>query len=77
VSAAVRRAALLIADEPTASLDVTATAAITDLLRGIADDGAALLVVSHDRARLESSADRVLTMQTGRLTEGGRCAEAG
>ena len=75
--ALVAEPALLIADEPTASLDVAATATITDLLRGIADDGAALLVVSHDRARLESYADRVLTMHAGRLTEGGRCAEAG
>jgi len=59
--------ALLVADEPTASLDVATAAAITDLLRGLADRGAALLVVSHDRARLAGYADRVLTMRDGRL----------
>lgn len=61
--------ALLIADEPTASLDVAATAEITALLRAIADDGTALIVVSHDRPRLASYADRILTMRTGHLTE--------
>lgn len=59
--------ALLIADEPTASLDVEAADAIAALLREIADAGAALLVVSHDRARLATYADRVVTMRAGRL----------
>ena len=68
--ALVARPALLIADEPTASLDVAAAAAVTALLRAVADDGAALLVVSHDRARLASYADRVVTMRAGRLAEG-------
>ncbi|GEL17551.1 ABC transporter ATP-binding protein [Pseudonocardia asaccharolytica] len=77
--AIIARPALLIADEPTASLDVAATAEITDLLRDIADDGTALLVVSHDHARLAGYADRVVTMTTGRLTHGGlpRYAAAG
>jgi peptide/nickel transport system ATP-binding protein len=60
--------ALLVADEPTASLDTTSTATITALLRRIADTGTAVLVVSHDAARLASYADRVLTMTEGRLT---------
>ncbi|GAA1850094.1 ABC transporter ATP-binding protein [Pseudonocardia ailaonensis] len=61
------RPALLIADEPTASLDVAAAAAITALLRGLADAGTAVLVVSHDRPRLAGYADRVLVMSGGRL----------
>jgi peptide/nickel transport system ATP-binding protein len=64
------RPALLIADEPTASLDVAAATAIAALLRTIADDGAALLVVSHEEARLRSYADRVIRMRAGRLAEG-------
>ncbi|MBW0092549.1 ABC transporter ATP-binding protein [Pseudonocardia sp. KRD-184] len=59
--------ALLVADEPTASLDVAAAAAVTDLLRGIADAGTAMLVVSHDERRLASYADRVVRMRDGRL----------
>ena len=60
---------LLIADEPTASLDVASATMITALLREIADGGAALLVVSHDEARLASYADRVISMTAGRVTE--------
>ncbi|MFC5993229.1 ABC transporter ATP-binding protein [Pseudonocardia hispaniensis] len=77
--AIVARPALLIADEPTASLDVAAAAEITTLLRAVADDGAALLVVSHDQQRLAGYADRIATMTTGRLTPGGqpRYAAAG
>ena len=68
--ALVARPALLIADEPTASLDVAAATAIATLLREIADDGAALLVVSHEEARLRSYADRVTSMRAGRLVDG-------
>ena len=59
--------ALLVADEPTASLDVIAATAITALLREIADAGTAVLVVSHDRPRLRAYADRIVTMTDGRL----------
>ncbi|MCW0215733.1 MAG: ATP-binding cassette domain-containing protein [Pseudonocardia sp.] len=67
--ALVARPALLIADEPTASLDVSSAATITSLLREIADAGAALLVVSHDEPRLAGYADRILTMSSGCLRE--------
>lgn len=70
------RPALLIADEPTASLDVASAAAITALLREIADAGAALLVVSHDAPRLGGYADRVVTMDAGHLTEDGALRDA-
>ncbi len=61
--------ALLVADEPTASLDVIAATAITALLREIADAGTAVLVVSHDRPRLRAYTDRIVTMHDGRLEE--------
>lgn len=60
--------ALLIADEPTASLDVEAARVAAGVLREAADRGTAVLVVSHDLARLRSYADRILTMTGGRLT---------
>jgi peptide/nickel transport system ATP-binding protein len=66
--ALIARPALLVADEPTASLDVEAAAAVTALLRAAADDGSAVLVVSHDHARIRSFADRTLTMTDGRPT---------
>ena len=61
--------ALLIADEPTASLDVIGAAAITDLLREIADNGTAMLIVSHDETRLAGYADRVVRITDGYLVE--------
>lgn len=68
VRALIARPALVVADEPTASLDVDAAAAVAALLREAADDGAAVLVVSHDEPRLVSYADRLVRMTDGELT---------
>jgi peptide/nickel transport system ATP-binding protein len=54
------RAALIVADEPTAALDPTVAAGIVRLLREVADRGCTVVVASHDEARLRSFADRVL-----------------
>jgi ABC-type iron transport system FetAB ATPase subunit len=50
----------LLLDEPTASLDPAATAAVERLLRDLAARGLALLVVTHDAAQAERIADRTL-----------------
>lgn len=68
VRALIAGPSLVIADEPTASLDVEAAAGVASLLRSAADRGAAVLVVSHDEARLRSYADRVLRMRDGMLS---------
>ena len=52
--------ALIVADEPTAALDPTVAAGVVRLLRDMADGGCAVVVASHDEARLRSYADRVL-----------------
>ncbi len=54
------KAALLVADEPTAALDPTVAAEVVRLLREVADGGCAVVVASHDEARIRSYADRVL-----------------
>lgn len=59
---------LLAADEPTASLDVEAASVVSSMLRVAADQGAAVVVVSHDEVRLRSCADRILRMKNGVLT---------
>jgi ABC-type lipoprotein export system ATPase subunit len=47
--ALVHRPAVVLADEPTASLDLAAAQAVIDLLQGLcAEQGTALLLVSHD-----------------------------
>ncbi len=57
---------ILLADEPTAGLDNENTLAVLSLLRKAADDGAAVLLVTHENEAAQF-ADRVLTMDGGRL----------
>ena len=56
------RPVLLVADEPIARLDPTTAAGICILLRELADEGTAIVVASHDRARLASLADRLVRL---------------
>ena len=58
--------AVLLADEPTGNLDVEAGAEVLRLLRAGADDGRAVVIVTHERAAAEI-ADRVLRLDAGRL----------
>ncbi len=59
--------AILLADEPTASLDAATAAGVADLLVAHARSrGATLLVVSHDPALLDRM-DRVVRLERGQL----------
>jgi ABC-type lipoprotein export system ATPase subunit len=60
--------ALLLADEPTGNLDVEAGAAVLALLRELASEGRAVVVVTHEAAAA-AIADRVLRLDGGRLRE--------
>jgi peptide/nickel transport system ATP-binding protein len=61
---------LLIADEPTTSLDVTIQAQILALLKSIQQQtGMALWLISHDLALVSTMADRVAVMQQGKIVE--------
>ena len=65
--ALVVRPAILIADEPTSALDAANAAAVAGLLRDLAEEmGAALLVATHDD-RLRPHFARTLTLDEGRL----------
>jgi putative ABC transport system ATP-binding protein len=57
---------LLLADEPTGSLDAETAAAVIDLLRGCCTADGSVLAVSHD-PRLTIAADRVLQLVDGRI----------
>jgi peptide/nickel transport system ATP-binding protein len=66
------RPQLLIADEPTAALDVTVQADILSLLDTlVAERGMALLFVSHDLAVVSRMTDRALVLRGGRVVEEG------
>jgi putative ABC transport system ATP-binding protein len=59
---------LILADEPTGSLDSARSREIVELLRGIAHDrGAIVALVTHD-SNVAALADRCYTLRDGRLT---------
>ena len=67
---------LLIADEPTTSLDVTIQAQILQLLKSIQQQtGMALWLISHDLALVSNMADRIAVMQQGKIVETNQAAE--
>ncbi|WP_442498916.1 ABC transporter ATP-binding protein [Methylobacter sp. sgz302048] len=67
---------LLIADEPTTSLDVTIQAQILNLLKTLQKQtGMSLWLISHDLALVSNMADRVAVMQQGKIVETGYCDE--
>jgi oligopeptide/dipeptide ABC transporter ATP-binding protein len=64
--------ALLLADEPTSSLDVRIQSQILRLLATIAKDrGVAILLVSHDFGVISEICDRVYVMYGGEIAEKG------
>jgi peptide/nickel transport system ATP-binding protein len=67
---------LIIADEPTTALDVSVQAQIIALLRRLArETGAAVILVTHDMGVIAETADRVAVMYAGRIVEVGPVAQ--
>ncbi|HKQ85955.1 MAG TPA: ABC transporter ATP-binding protein [Candidatus Acidoferrales bacterium] len=67
--ALVREPKILLADEPTASLDSKAGEAIAGILRDIADVGQrTVVIVSHDE-RLRGFAENVVSLRDGKVAE--------
>jgi rhamnose transport system ATP-binding protein len=62
-----RHPKVLIADEPTRGVDVGAKAEIHALLRKLADDGAAVVMISSELPEVLGMSDRVAVMREGRL----------
>ena len=70
-----QEAPALLADEPTSSLDLGATALIARLLRGLADDGLAVVLVVHDLALAAAVADELVVVSGGLTVAAGPPAE--
>ena len=67
---------LLIADEPTTSLDVTIQAQIIDLVRRLRDRlGMAVIWITHDLGVVAGLAERVNVMYAGQIIESGTVKE--
>lgn len=62
---------LVLADEPTGNLDKAAAMGITDLLEQISEQGAAVIMSTHNLDLIESFSGKVLVCQDKTLTERG------
>jgi peptide/nickel transport system ATP-binding protein len=61
---------LIVADEPTTALDVSIQAQIIALLKRLAkEQGAAVMLVTHDMGVIAETCDRVAVMYAGRIAE--------
>ncbi len=70
------RPKLIVADEPTTALDVSIQAQIISLLKRVCkEQGAAVMLVTHDMGVIAETCDRVAVMYAGRLIEIGPVAE--
>ena len=56
-------------DEPTSALDPEMINEVLDVMRGLAEDGMTMLVVTHEMGFARSAADRVVFMADGRIVE--------
>jgi oligopeptide/dipeptide ABC transporter ATP-binding protein len=67
---------LMIADEPTTALDVTIQAQILNLLRElVAEENAALILITHDLGVVAGMCERVNVMYAGMFMETGSAAQ--
>lgn len=67
---------LLIFDEPTKGIDVGTKSEIYKLMRGLADNGIGVIVVSSEMTELLGLCDRIAVMANGRITAVYDAAEA-
>ena len=64
---------LIVADEPTTALDVSIQAQIIELLKKMCrEQGAAVMLITHDMGVIAETADRVVVMYAGRVAEIGK-----
>ena len=62
-------------DEPTSALDPERVGEVLETIRGLAQEGRTLVIVTHEMAFARDVAHRVLFMDGGRIVEQGPAAE--
>ena len=58
---------IILADEPTGSLDTTSATTILDLIKGFHTRGATVIIATHDRGLIHKTGGRVIHLEEGRL----------
>ena len=58
---------LVIFDEPTRGIDVGAKAGIHDLIRGLANEGVAVVMISSELPEVIGMSDRIIVMRQGAI----------
>lgn len=66
---------LIVMDEPTAALGVRETARILEIVRGLADRGLAVVLISHNMEQVHDVSDAVWVLRGGNMVTGMRTAD--
>lgn len=66
---------MMLFDEPTSALDPETVKEVLDVMRGLADDGMAMIVVTHEMGFARDVADRVLFFDQGTIAHEAAPAE--
>ena len=69
------RPEVLLFDEVTSALDPELVGEVLGVMKGLARDGATMVVVTHEMAFAQDVADRVMFMDQGEMIESGTAAE--
>jgi ABC-2 type transport system ATP-binding protein len=73
--ALVGRPSVAFLDEPTAGIDPAGRLVIREVVRSLRDDGACIVLTTHDLEEAEKLADRLVIVDRGRVVAAGTAAE--
>ena len=62
-------------DEPTSALDPEMVGEVLDVMRGLAEEGMTMVIVTHEMGFAREVADRIVYIDRGRILETGTPAE--
>ncbi len=60
---------VILADEPTGSLDSKSAEIIMNLLKGYHKKGATIIIATHDKELIETTTHRIIKLNLGRIEE--------
>lgn len=60
---------VMLFDEPTSALDPELVREVLEVMKGLADDGMTMLIVTHEMGFAKEAADRVIFMDNGEIIE--------